>query len=240
MRTTHTLNVGERTNIELDVPSGSIEVRVGRAGVVVVDIDADNADEWDVLQLGDSISVRFGRRRGWKSRSARILVEAPTDTNAEISTASADVYLAGTLGAIRARSASGDVRADTVDRLDASTASGDIKVGAVTGRLSANTVSGDVQADTVGEDLDAGTASGDVRVGCCHGASITVKSVSGDIVLGLPAGIRVEPDISTLSGRTTLPTPSRTSPAGARRPVRVRLRTVSGNITIERLPSFGF
>jgi hypothetical protein len=236
MRQTHTLNVGERTNLEVDVPSGSVEVRESRAGTVIVNIDAENADDWEVLQLGDSISLRFGRRRGWKSRSARVLVEAPANTHVEISGASADISLIGTLGEVRVRTASGDIRADSVRRLDASTASGDIKVGAVSGRLSANTASGDIRADSVADDLDAGTASGDVRIGCCDGTDITVKSVSGDILIGLPSGIRVEPDISTLSGRTTLPTPSKTPSDGARRAVRLRLRTVSGNITIERVP----
>lgn len=236
MRTTHTLNVGGRTNLDLDVASGSVEVRESRDGVVNVNIDADNADEWEVLQLGDSVSVRFGRRRGWKSRGARILVDAPSQTHVAVSSASADVSLVGRMGEVRIRTASGDIRADSVERLDASTASGDIKVGSVTGRLSANTASGDVKADAVADDLDAGTASGDVRIGRCDGANVNVKSVSGDIVIGLPAGIRVEPEISSLSGRTTLPAPSKTPVDGPRRSVRLRLRTVSGNITIERVP----
>jgi DUF4097 and DUF4098 domain-containing protein YvlB len=237
VRTTHTLNVGDRTHVELDVPSGSIEVRESRSGIVVVNIDADNAEEWEVLQLGDSVSVRYGQKRGWKSRSARIFVEAPANTNVDINSASADSNLVGHLGEVRIRSASGDLRADTVQRLDVSTASGDIKVGTVTGRLNANSASGDVRADTVADDLSAGTASGDVRIGRCDGSDINVKSVSGDIHIGLPTGIRVEPDISSLSGSTRLPAPSKQPHDGPRRAVRLRLRTVSGDITIERITS---
>jgi hypothetical protein len=59
--------------------------------------------------------------------------------------------------------------------------------------------------------------------------------VSGDIAIGLPGGIRVEPDISTLSGRTKLPSRPPAATTEPRRPVRVRLRSVSGNITIERV-----
>ena len=240
MRTTHTLTVGDRTHVELEVPSGSIEVREARGGTVIVNVDADNSDDWEVLQLGDSISVRFGRKRGWKSRSARIFVEAPADTHVDINSASADVNLVGRLGEVRIRTASGDLRADTVQRLDVSSASGDIKVGSVTGRLNANTASGDVRADTVADDLAAGTASGDVRIGRCDGSDINVKSVSGDIHIGLPPGIRVEPDISSLSGSTRLPGPAKTAHDGPRRGVRLRLRTVSGDITIERVATFGF
>ena len=60
--------------------------------------------------------------------------------------------------------------------------------------------------------MTIGTTSGDVRIDRADGSSIGVKCISGDVTLGLPAGIRVEPDISTLSGRTSLPTPSRTAP----------------------------
>jgi DUF4097 and DUF4098 domain-containing protein YvlB len=105
--------------------------------------------------------------------------------------------------------------------------------------LHANTASGDVRADTVTDDLAAGTASGDVRIGRCDGSDINVKSVSGDIHIGLPTGIRVEPDISSLSGSTRLPPPAKNAPDGPRRAVRLRLRTVSGDITIERITGLG-
>jgi hypothetical protein len=60
--------------------------------------------------------------------------------------------------------------------------------------------------------------------------------MSGDIDLGLPSGIRVEPQISTMSGRTMLPTPATASgDAAERRVVRVKLRTMSGDITIARV-----
>ena len=61
-----------------------------------------------------------------------------------------------------------------------------------------------------------------------------MKTVSGDITVGLPSGIRVDADINTLSGRTRLPDPAAGDPAAPRRPVRLRLRSVSGNIRVER------
>jgi hypothetical protein len=62
-----------------------------------------------------------------------------------------------------------------------------------------------------------------------------VKSISGDVIVGLPPGIRVEPDITTLSGRTQLPTPVPSTGTEPRRVVRVGLKTVSGDITIRRV-----
>jgi DUF4097 and DUF4098 domain-containing protein YvlB len=229
---------GNHTMLTIELPSGSVEVRSVESSALTVHLDTDQPDEWEVSQFGDSVSVRAPRRRGLRSRSAKVYVEAPTGTHVDINAASADIALSGTLGEVRVRSASGDVRAGTLDRLDASTASGDIRVGIVHGRLTASTASGDIRADRVGDDIDAGTASGDVRVDCCDGSSIDAKTVSGDIQLGLPAGIRVEPDIGTMTGRTNLPKAAGSSPAvEPRRTVRVRLRSVSGDITIERVNS---
>ncbi len=227
---------GNHTSLTIDLPSGTIEVRSVDTASLTVHLDTDQPADWDISQFGDTVSVRAPRRRGLRLRSAKLFVEAPTGTHLDINAASADITLSGTLGEVRVRSASGDLRAGTLDRLDASMASGDIRVGTVHGRLTASTASGDIRADRVGDDLEVGTASGDVRIDCCDGNSIDAKSVSGDMQLGLPAGIRVEPDISTMSGRTTLPKPTASSPTvELRRTVRVRLRSVSGDITIERV-----
>lgn len=244
--------VGERTNLVIDVRSGTVEVRTGRAGRAVVTLDGDRADEWDIAQLGDSLSID---RHGSRAKAMRIFVEAPAGTDVEVKTVSADTTLGGVLGAARIHTVSGDVRIDSVSRLDIDSVSGDVRVIAVTGdasitavsadidvrdvggRLSACTSSGDVRMATVGDDMTIGTASGDVRVERAGGSSIGVKCVSGDVTIGLPAGIRVQPDISTLSGRTSLPAPSGVAPPSTPRVVRVRLRTVSGNITIERVAS---
>jgi DUF4097 and DUF4098 domain-containing protein YvlB len=217
----------------------------------VVSIAGDHTEDWELGQLGDVISLRPGW--GWRSRSARVLVDAPTGTTIDVRTASADVSLTGSFGRVRVRSVSGDLRAQEVGELDATTASGDVSVdrvtadatastvsgdivcGAVAGRIVANTASGDLRVRQVGGDVRVGTTSGDVRIECCDGSDIAVKCVSGNVELGLPTGIRVEPDVSTMSGRVRTPTPAPvTTPAGGRRLVHVNLRSVSGDITIDR------
>lgn len=224
-----------RTTVTIDLPSGTIEVRGVETNTVTVHLDTDQPAEWEVSQFGDTVSVRAPRRRGLRLRSAKVAVETPIGTHVDINSASADVTLTGALGEVRVRSASGDVRASVVDRLDVNTASGDIRVGTVHGCLQATTASGDIRADMVGDDLECGTASGDVRVDCCGGGVIDAKAVSGDIQIGLPSGIRVEPDIATMSGRTSLPKSPAPPAPEPRRTVRLRLRSVSGDITIDRV-----
>ncbi|MBI4885348.1 MAG: DUF4097 family beta strand repeat protein [Actinobacteria bacterium] len=250
---TEQFQVGERTSLDIEVRTGAVEVRAGAAGRASAALDGDRADEWDVTQLGDSLSIQPADRRGSRARTIRVLVEVPIGSDVEVRTVSADVTLGGSLGTARVHTVSGDVRVDTVSRLDlncvsgdlaagsvggdasVTTVSGDVTIRKVAGRLNVSTASGDLRVAHAADDVTIGTASGDVRVDRTDGASVVVRSLSGDVTVGLPAGIRVEPDISTLSGRTTLPAPSGAPPTIPPRIVRVRLRAVSGNITIVRV-----
>lgn len=246
-------DVSGPTQIEVHNPAGSVEVHVGSDARVAVTIDGAAADEWEVVQVGDSVSIRHNRERGGRSRSTRVHIEAPVGSDLDISTASADIAAVGEFGAARLRTVSGNVRVGSLQRLDANTASGNVNAGSVAadvvcnavsgnveigkvgGRLNSSAASGDVRARHIGGDLEICTASGDVAIDHCAGSDISAKCVSGTVTIGLPSGIRVEPDISTMSGRTRLPEPSATPPNDAtRRSVRLRLRTVSGDITIER------
>ena len=81
--------------------------------------------------------------------------------------------------------------------------------------------------------MNVRSTSGSTRIGHCDGSEISVRSISGDVRMGLPSGIRVEADISTVSGKASMPEPAAPTP-GERRPVRVKLKTVSGDIRITR------
>ena len=189
-----------------------------------------------------------------RGRSSRLVANVPIGTDVEIDSTSGGVRLIGRLGAVRVRTASGDVEVDSAARLDLTTASGDLSCAEVGGDTAVSSVSGDCRVKVVGGSLDAtltsgdlrvdecagdvavGSTSGDVRIDRCCGTAIAVRSISGDVSVGLPTGIRVEADISTLSGRAVLPDPSTASVAGDRRSVRLQLKTVSGDIRVERRP----
>jgi DUF4097 and DUF4098 domain-containing protein YvlB len=245
--------VGERPAASIEIRSGTLEVRTGGQGRISIALDGPDVDQWQVAQFGDSVSVEPPSRGGWRSRSTRVLVDVPSGTDIDVRSASADVSLSGEFGATRIKSASGDVRVGSVTRLDVNTASGDatatavaavtscttasgdVELGRVGGRLTVSTASGDVRVADADDDVEIGSTSGDVRVDRCSGSNVMVKSISGDVIVGLPPGIRVEPDITTLSGRTQLPTPVPSTGTEPRRVVRVGLKTVSGDITIRRV-----
>jgi hypothetical protein len=243
--------VEQHVVVDVELPSGSILVRSGVVGTVTVSIESSAPDFVDIGQLGDNISVRAGRR----SRSARIVVDAPTGSDVNVKGASVEVATRGALGALRVRSASGDIAAEGLVRAEVSLASGDARfelvrndasfnstsgdvvVRSIGGRLAATLTSGDLHIGDLAGDVEVQSASGDVTIRRCDGASLNIRTLSGDIRVGLPAGIRVDPEISTMSGRVSLPEPAESRPdaTAERRPVKVRLRTVSGDIRIERV-----
>jgi DUF4097 and DUF4098 domain-containing protein YvlB len=255
MRRDEHFDVGERAQLDVDVASGNLQVRVGSGGAIRVSIDSPKADELEISQMGDTVSISESARWLSRSRSIRMVVEVPMRADLTIRGASLNVLLGGTFGGVRCRTASGGLQIDEVDRLEVSTASGDVRVGSINGdagfntasgdvmvvtmrgRLTAQLASGDLVADAVGASVDVGTASGDVRIGRCDGSDINVKTISGNIRLGLPPGIRVEPEISTMSGKVALPAAAAVGANRSveRRSVRVRLRTVSGDIRIDRV-----
>jgi hypothetical protein len=245
-------DVGDRSQLDVAFGAGRVEVIAASPGRLRVSIDARDPDAFDVTRIGDTVTVREGSRRRSRIHRAHILVEAPPGCDLTAQVGSADVIVRGSAGVVAVRSASGDLDVESASRVEFDTGSGDVRVGVVTDDARLSTASGDVTIESVTGSLDActasgcvtarrvagsveiGTASGDVRLEQVAGDALAIKTLSGDIRLGLPAGIRVEPDIATLSGSVTLPTAAPASDAGPRRPVRVRLSSMSGDIRIDR------
>ena len=244
-------SVGEHPALDLRVPVGVVEVHVGDAGILQVELESAAAADFEISKTGDRVAVRHPSRWSMRGRSCRVVAVVPRGTDVNVETASAEVRLSGNLGTVRVRTASGDVDVDRSLRLDVTTASGEVTCNAVEGDATITTISGDCSITTVGGRLDASLTSGDLRVercagdlavgstsgsariGHCDGSEISVRSISGDVRIGLPSGIRVEADISTVSGRASLPEPAPATTTD-RRPVRLRLKTVSGGIRVER------
>jgi len=244
-------SVGEHPTVEVNVPVGVVEVHVGDAGLIQLTLDSSSAAEFEISKTGDRVAVRHPSRWSIRGRSCRVNVTAPAGTDVFVDAASADVRLSGRLGNVRIRTASGGIETDGAARLEITTASGDISGGSVDGDVTISTVSGDCSLRTVGGRVDATLTSGELRIdrcvgdvsvrstsgstriGHCDGSEISVRSISGDVRMGLPSGIRVEADISTVSGKASMPEPAAPS-AGERRSVRLKLKTVSGDIRIVR------
>jgi hypothetical protein len=187
----------------------------------------------------------------------RLEVQAPTGSSLDASTASADVETRGRLadatvasasgdivlehitGDARVKTASGDLEAGEIGGLMSfATASGDMRVERLGGRGDVKGVSGDVGVGEAAADLSVQTVSGDQEIGCASQGQIALKSVSGDVVVGILPGAIVELDVNTVSGalRSELDV-SDVPPAGDGPRIAVRGRTVSGDVLIRRAPA---
>jgi DUF4097 and DUF4098 domain-containing protein YvlB len=251
MSVRHEFEVGPAPDIDVSVDSGRLLVVTGEAGRIVVDIDG-RSDDWEIGQVGSAVTVRPARR--WRTRSTRVHLVVPAGCRVVVRTATADVRLDGRFAATSVTTASGDIDVgpatglqvstasgelqadDVTGDVELSTISGDARLGAVSGRVGITTTSGTIRLGGVAGDLTANSVSGDIRIARFDGDDLAVKTVSGDLEVGLPSGIRVSPEISTFSGSTRLP--ERRSEVDAdtpRRRVRVAFKSVSGDITIRRL-----
>lgn len=247
--------VGTSPAIDLRVSAGRLDLVSSPPGVIEIEVSGTGADYVAVDQNGDTISIRE-ERHFFGGRTVNIRAAVPEGTHLEAVVASLDVFARvpmgrvvsrtasgdldlGTVYSIEVKSASGDVKIDTCsDRCEISSASGDLRVHVVEGDLAVSSASGDISAGQVKGRVEAKTVSGDVRVACCAGGQIGIASMSGDVTVGIPKGTRVEAEIDSLSGDVTLPRKSIDDKAPTRS-ARLRAKTVSGDIKIDRVDAVG-
>ena len=152
-----------------------------------------------------------------------------------IETGSGDVTVDLANGELRIKSGSGDIRVRHAESAVAvSTGSGDVEIGTNNGPAAVKTGSGDLRVVEAHHDVSLSTGSGDLVVGTAHRGRFTAKGASGDVRIGIPAGIPVWTDISTVSGSI------RSSLEGAGEPeegadhVELRAKTVTGDVLLEQ------
>ena len=150
-----------------------------------------------------------------------------------VDTGSGDIRLEQARAELRIKSGSGSVSLGRVEAAVAvSTGSGDVEIGSADGPTVVKTGSGDLKVADARNDVSLTTGSGDLVIGAAQRGRLTAKGASGDVQVGIRAGVPVWTDISTLSGEI------RSSLRGAGEPqegadhVELRAKTVSGDILL--------
>lgn len=148
-------------------------------------------------------------------------------------TGSGDIRIGSCAQDLRIKSGSGDIVIDQADAaVSVSTGSGDVQIGTSRGPASVKTGSGDFKVSEAHTDVQMSTGSGDLVIGTATRGRVTAKGASGDVHVGIPAGVPVWTDLTTVSGRI------RSDLAGAGEPeagadyVELRAKTVSGDIVL--------
>lgn len=215
------------------------------------------ADATEVTFDGDTLIVRTPEAGiGWLFKrlpALRITVRLPLGSNVRAKSASADVTLRGRAGKVTVITASGGVHVAEADEVSANSGSGDVKVIDALGRVHANTASGDIEIDRAEGEITTRSASGDVRIGEAGGSvSATtasgdvlirqgasgvykIRTVSGEVSVGVAKGTGVWLDLSSTSGRTSSDLAVGDTPVAVATPdLNLQVRTVSGDIEVVR------
>ena len=248
-----TFSVDAAPNIEVRIQTGRVELRPGSPGTVRVTVDTRDPDLY-VEQRGNTIVVSSEKNTSWLSRgSSFVEIETPEGADLYVGAASAQVESAVRLNKAEVKTASGDVELEDADTVVIKSASGDARIGSIEralrfnsasgslrvtgksrGSVAITTASGDVHIEDVDATVNINTVSGDIDIRRLAGKSAAFKSMSGSIDLRIPRGTEVDLDVSLLSGRLNLPEPEHPQ-EGAQRSMSIRAKSVSGDLTIDRV-----
>lgn len=252
MSAPYEFTVDDGAKLAVKIQAGRLDVTTGPPGRLRVEVSARDPEWIDVTQTGDVVTVA-DNRSGWVVRgNVRISVEVPPGCDLDVRSASAPVDVDGEVGSLTCRTASGNVSFDKAAEVDVKTASGAVRGRFVSGGAQVTSAAGEIRIERIGRgvsvgvasgnvslddasgDLRVSSASGHVRIDHFRGDEAKVKTVSGHITVGLPTGISLDADLTTLTGSVRLPdaAPSTGGDGGSRRSVRLAAKSVSGNIRI--------
>jgi DUF4097 and DUF4098 domain-containing protein YvlB len=153
-----------------------------------------------------------------------------------IATGSGDVAVGFVAAALQVKSGSGDV---SIERLggptQVSTGSGDVRVVSAQGSVRVKSGSGKLRVQEALGDVSMGSASGDLVVDLMHHGQLTARNASGDITVGVPAGVPVWTDITSISGAVRSNLEGAGEPKEGQEFLELRAKTVSGDVYLEQV-----
>ncbi len=150
-----------------------------------------------------------------------------------VETGSGDIRIGSAQQELRIKSGSGDIMIGEADAaVSISTGSGDVEIGTSSGPASVKTGSGDLKVVEANTDVSLSTGSGDLVIGTAHRGRVIAKGASGDVQVGVPAGVPVWTDVSTVSGRISSSLSGAGEPEDGADYVELRAKTVSGDIVL--------
>ena len=169
-----------------------------------------------------------------RSGSGDIRLET-AGSEVQIESGSGDVSLGVVAGDLRTKAGSGNVSVRELGGAGTiSTGSGDVDVQHASGDVHVKTGSGNLRVHNPEGDVSLSTASGDLTVDLMGTGQLAAKNVSGDIRVGVPGGVPVWTDISTLSGSVRSNLSGAGQPEEGQEFLELRAKTVSGDIVLEQ------
>lgn len=228
------------------------EVHVEQEGDLVRVVAPRDRGLFGLGSKGYAVSVTLPEESALRTQTGSADVRADgTLGAAQLKTGSGEIELDRVYGDVDVVSGSGDLILRHVrGPLRVKTGSGDVHVAEALGPVRVSTGSGDIQLERSGDAVEVKTGSGDLRLGAASGdvamstgsgdleirsftrGRLIGKGASGDIRVGIPAGVPVWTDLSTVSGQIRSALKGSGQPAEGQDHVELRARTVSGDITL--------
>jgi len=255
----YTFDTPQPVELRIRAASGTVTVTAADTETSTVEVtpldDAarDLADNTAVRLDGNRLIVEMPDRMvGFSIRRRRvdITITVPTGSSLSSRTASARVTATGRYATAAINTASGEVSIDTVDGdAEVHCASGDItiasaratKVHSASGRVRIEHAAGDVEVHSASGGIRVGvadasvnakTASGDITVEDARSGVVSLNAASGDLHIGVRAGVTAHLDVSSVSGRIRSDLPIDDAAPETGSSLDVRARTISGNVVI--------
>jgi DUF4097 and DUF4098 domain-containing protein YvlB len=251
-------------DLEVRNPTGTIDVLAADTATSTVEVRAlaDTAEARDLAARtkvdlsgdGRRLTVAVPERRIVFGRGTAVAVSVtvPVGSRTRLKTASAESTCRGRLAELRVTTASGAVSAEQVTgdaevraasaavrlgatgRAEVRTASGAVRIGSATGDVQVHVASGRVDIGTAEGAVSARSASGDISVEEASRGRVEMSAASGDLRIGVRAGVVARLDLFTASGRARSELPVEDAAPDGGSALDIRAKTVSGNVLVTR------
>lgn len=235
IETPTSLEFDDVTGLRVRLIAGSVAV-LATTGKPTLEVSSIEGDPLNVT-LADGVLTVAHENLSWEGllkwlrpqrHSATVTVSVPRKCAAQVGVVSATAVMSGMGARASVKSVSGGITLDSVTGdVDANTVSGAVEAQGINGKLNFNTVSGDLTlADGWLERLDVNGVSGDVTADLDLDplGGMQVTTVSGEVVLRLPAEADARVNLHSVSGDV------RSEFAELRRSSAPASRSVSGSL----------
>ena len=168
-------------------------------------------------------------------RTATGDVEVERAATLEVTTGGGAIVAQSVSGDARATTATGSIRLGTVGgTVTMKNSNGDSWVGSAGGDLHAKAANGDVIAGQARGDVDAATANGSIRIGAVHRGSVSMRTATGELEVGIARGTAAYLDLHTQFGKVLNHLDTTGAPEPGEHNVQVRARNSFGAIIVRR------
>jgi Putative adhesin len=254
-----TLAVNGAVDLNIETPSGRIQVRPGDTSTVRIHAEIRAHDDFfggdeariheietnpPISQNGNSIRISMpqdDRLRRHVSISYELVV--PRETRLRAHTGSGSESVEGIHGPVELDTGSGSVTVARVDdEVRIKTGSGRIQIDAVQGKVDAHTGSGSIEGTGIRGPINAHTGSGSMRLEQTAPGPLEAQTGSGGVNVRLPAGAAFDLYAHTGSGHVSVDHPITVQGAVGGHEIQgkvmgggalVDVRTGSGSVRIE-------